>query len=133
MNILEAIQSNLRESWSVESSSKWTKDNPAKGQCSVSAVVVYQYFGGEILKTKVDGSWHFYNKVNGIIYDFTSDQFEKEIEYSDIPSSVEEAESDYTSDQLNHLMITFGSKIKMTLTSHGTGFRKQPLNQCIQR
>ena len=120
MKILETIQSNLRKSWSVESSSKWTKENPAKGQCSVSAVVVYQYFGGEILKTKIDGNWHFYNKINGIIYDFTSDQFEKEIEYSDIPSSVEEAETDYTPDQLHHLMKTFGSKIKMTLTRHNT-------------
>ena len=79
--------------------------------CSCSSIVWWRN-----IKTKVDGSWCFYYKVNGIIYDFTSDQFEKEIEYSDIPSSVEEAETDYTPDQLHHLMKTFGSKIKMTLT-----------------
>ena len=112
MKLLDAIQSALEERWSIESSSKWTKENPAKGQCSVSAVVVYQYFGGEILKTKVDGSWHFYNKVNGRKFDFTSEQFENEIEYSDIHSSVEEAEKDCNPNQIGTLMKTFGLKLK---------------------
>jgi hypothetical protein len=31
----------LFESWSLESSSKWSKDNPAKGQCGVTALVVH--------------------------------------------------------------------------------------------
>lgn len=116
MRIIDVIQSNLRESWSIESSSKWTKENPAKGQCSVTAVVVYQYFGGNILKTDVDGNWHFYNKINGVVCDFTSEQFTEKIEYSDIISSIEDAEKSYTPDQLNHLLKSFGSKIAMTLT-----------------
>jgi len=120
MKLLDSIQSALEESWSIESSSKWTKENPAKGQCSVSAVVVYQYFGGEILKTKIDGRWHFYNKINGIKYDFTSGQFEKEIEYSDILSSVEEAEKDSSPKQIGTLMEAFGSKIEFS-------------SNCIQR
>lgn len=49
----------LLQSWSLQSSSKWTKDNPAKGQCGVTALVVNDLFGGEIMKTKLPGGWHF--------------------------------------------------------------------------
>lgn len=30
----------LRKSWSIHSSSKWSLDNPAKGQCGVTSLVV---------------------------------------------------------------------------------------------
>ena len=45
----------LRRSWSIETSSHWTHDNPASGQCGVTALVVHDKFGGEILKTDVNG------------------------------------------------------------------------------
>ena len=43
----------LTRAWSVETSSKWRRDNPACGQCSVTALVVQDLLGGEILKTNV--------------------------------------------------------------------------------
>lgn len=30
----------LIRAWSIETSSKWTIENPAKGQCGVTAIVV---------------------------------------------------------------------------------------------
>lgn len=45
----------LFQSWSLRSSSKWTKDNPAMGQCGVTALVVNDLIGGEIMKTKLPG------------------------------------------------------------------------------
>ncbi len=41
----------LRKSWSIQSSSKWSVDNPAKGQCGVTSLVVQDILGGEIRKT----------------------------------------------------------------------------------
>jgi len=61
----------LMKVWSIESSSKWTPQNPAKGQCGVTALVVNDIFGGEILKTLTPEGWHFYNKINGQLYDLT--------------------------------------------------------------
>src|SRR6185436_2032868 len=47
----------LRRSWSIETGSGWQPDNPASGQCGVTALVVQDKFGGEILKTDVNGAW----------------------------------------------------------------------------
>lgn len=40
----------LSKTWSLKSSSKWSLDNPAKGQCGVTSLVVNEIFCGEILK-----------------------------------------------------------------------------------
>ncbi|RAS71629.1 hypothetical protein A4R27_26185 [Priestia endophytica] len=42
---IENVRDALYKSWSPESSSKWTRENP-------------------VVKTKCVSSWHFYNKVN---------------------------------------------------------------------
>ena len=60
------ISKALEESWSLNSSSKWKKSNPALGQCGVTALVAHDYLGGEIVKTKVVKQevgelWHYYN------------------------------------------------------------------------
>lgn len=61
----EEIMEVLIKSWSLESSSKWSEDNPAKGQCGVTALVINDLLGGEIKKTKLPDGWHFYNIING--------------------------------------------------------------------
>ncbi|UQW96222.1 hypothetical protein M2M59_09365 [Rummeliibacillus sp. G93] len=93
----------LFKTWSLESSSKWNKENPALGQCGVTALVVNDILGGEINKTKLPGGWHFYNIINGKRYDFTDSQFIEEIIYRDIPSNREEASKDTNEKQYNYL------------------------------
>ncbi|PEY32206.1 hypothetical protein CN354_21415 [Bacillus cereus] len=88
------VQEILMQSWSIETSSKWTLENPAKGQCGVTALVIHDLFGGEIKKSQVGEGWHFYNVINGKQYDFTATQFFEEIAYMDIPSNKEEAFAD---------------------------------------
>jgi hypothetical protein len=48
---MQELSNVLFKVWSIESSSKWTPQNPAKEQCGVTALVVNDIFGGEILKT----------------------------------------------------------------------------------
>ena len=81
----------LRQCWSVESSPQWLPDNPARGQCNVTALVVCDRFGGEILKTPFGSEWHFYNRVAGTVYDLTAEQFAVLPAYLDIPSTRDEA------------------------------------------
>jgi hypothetical protein len=77
---IENVRDALYKSWSLESSSKWTRENPANGQCGVTSLVVNDLLGGEIVKTKCVGGWHFYNKLNGICYDFTEKiNFQKQL------------------------------------------------------
>lgn len=93
----------LFKAWSSQSSSKWSKDNPANGQCGVTSLVVHDLLGGKINKTALPNGWHFYNVVNGTRIDFTSSQFSKEIVYMDVPSNREEAFEDTNEDQYRYL------------------------------
>ncbi|MBU5261828.1 YunG family protein [Bacillus atrophaeus] len=101
----------LTKSWSQKTSSKWTKECPSCGQCSVTALVIQDRYGGSILKTKVGGSWHFYNSINGGVYDFTSDQFPQRIVYQNIPSSRQEAFLDTNEEQYLYLRSAFSQNI----------------------
>jgi hypothetical protein len=105
------LQAALLKSWSKNSSSKWTKDNPAKGQCGVTALVVNDLHGGQISKTLLDEGWHFYNEINEVRYDFTVSQFIEDIRYMNIPSNREEAFLDTNQKQYDSLM----QRVKMHL------------------
>ncbi|MBI3512597.1 MAG: hypothetical protein HY060_00745 [Proteobacteria bacterium] len=84
----------LRAAWSSETGARWRADNPACGQCSVTSLVVHDALGGDILKTDVDGAWHFYNRIAGRRWDLTMSQFERPIGYDDLPSDRAEALAD---------------------------------------
>ncbi|MGE7367828.1 YunG family protein [Neorhizobium sp. NPDC001467] len=96
-------QSTLREAleaaWSIETSSKWQPDNPACGQCSVTALVDQDMRGGEPARTRVEGAWHFYNIVEGKRLDSSASQFAVPVAYSDTIASREEAFCDTLPEQ----------------------------------
>ena len=93
------LREKLRSAWSTETSSKWRPDNLACGQCSVTALVLQDLLGGDILKTSVEGQWHFYNSVDGQRLDLTDTQFEQPLEYQDLPSNRSEALEDTSAQQ----------------------------------
>lgn len=68
-------------------------------QCSVTTLVVQDMMGGDILKTSVEGQWHFYNCIGGERLDLTDTQFEQPIEYQGLPSSRSEALEDTSAEQ----------------------------------
>ena len=61
----------------------WSARNMTCGQCSVTAFLAREIFGGRVLAVVLeDGNKHCYNEVNGTIFDLTSDQFKgKSIAY----------------------------------------------------
>lgn len=94
--VLLAVES----AWSPATSTQWTPNNPARGQCSVTALVLHEMLGGHILKTRVGEAWHFYNELEGERLDLTASQFPAPIAYEDIASDSAEAMSDTTEAQL---------------------------------
>ena len=58
--------------------SKWTKENPAYGQCVPTALLVQHYFGGDIHKYKD----HYFNVIDGEVVDLTASQLTEEFDYS---------------------------------------------------
>lgn len=95
----DELQDLLFNAWSSESSSQWRPENPARGQCGVTALVVQDMTGGEILRTTVDGHSHFYNRINGVRHDFTASQFTSPVVYEDILANREEAMADTNASQ----------------------------------
>ena len=81
----------LLDSWSLKTSGQWLASNPARGQCNVTALLVNEFFGGEILKTPLPEGDHFYNRIDGKRIDLTDSQFEAPVNYRDIASDRSEA------------------------------------------
>jgi len=112
LTFIEDMQDALLNSWSINSSLKWTKDNPAKGQCGVTALVVNDLLGGQIRKTLLSEGWHYYNEINGECYDFTDSQFNEDIKYMDIPSNRDEAFLDTNQEQYDFLNQSVMNNLK---------------------
>ena len=65
---LETCAPRLREGWS--------KDNMTLGQCSITAFLVQDIFGGEVYGISLpNGGFHCYNAVGDVVFDLTSEQF----------------------------------------------------------
>lgn len=76
--ISDELAQAVKQSWSRNTSywaADWSVENPAWGQCAVTALVVQDYVGGDLLGA-TDGSIdHYWNLVDGVEIDLTSEQF----------------------------------------------------------
>jgi len=87
----------LNECWCIETCTprlrnKWNKSNKMCGQCSITAFIVQDIFGGEVYGINTSSGIHCFNKIGDIIFDLTSEQFENtnELQYTlDNPQSRE--------------------------------------------
>lgn len=60
--------------------SEWSKDNVTLGQCSITAFLVQDIFGGDVYGIKrPGGNYHCYNVVGDVVFDLTSEQFGDEV------------------------------------------------------
>lgn len=68
---------------------EWSIHNMTLGQCSITAFLAQDIFGGEVYgMTTESGGIHCYNVVDGIAFDLTSEQFgekAKELCYDNNP------------------------------------------------
>ncbi len=71
---------------------KWSPDNPTLGQCSITAFLVQEIFGGKVLGVlRPGGNYHCFNQVGTAIFDLTSEQFGNEVlDYSNAPEQLRE-------------------------------------------
>ena len=70
----------------------WTPENKTLGQCSITAFLVQDIFGGKVYGIlRPGGNYHCYNDVNGHIFDLTSEQFGDEtLSYKNNPEQFRE-------------------------------------------
>lgn len=70
----------------------WGKDNMTLGQCSITAFLVQDIFGGKVYGIpREGGNFHCYNVVGDRTFDLTSEQFKDEVlDYSNNPEQFRE-------------------------------------------
>ena len=110
MDGADELRRRLASAWSPRTASTWTPANPAKGQCSVTAIAVQRIAGGDILKTPTPDGLHFYNRIGGVRFDFTAGQFAQSPEYRDLPSDADDALSDTSPEQVAALLEALGER-----------------------
>ncbi|MDX6666145.1 MAG: hypothetical protein QOG68_2351 [Solirubrobacteraceae bacterium] len=79
---LAELETAIRAAWDRDTSDdpdEWTPEWPTRGQCAVTAHVVRELFGGEILVARVTPSineHHLWNRLpSGVELDLTLEQF----------------------------------------------------------
>lgn len=70
----------------------WSEENKTLGQCSITAFLVQDIFGGRVYGIpRSGGNYHCYNEVDGHIFDLTSEQFGDEVlSYENNPEQLRE-------------------------------------------
>jgi len=83
---LAQLEQAIRESWSADLSEDpedWSPENPARGQCDITSLVVHDFVGGEVVAAGVflDGERvesHMWNRLSsGVEIDLTREQFRR--------------------------------------------------------
>ncbi|MGW2087821.1 YunG family protein [Streptomyces sp. NPDC001880] len=83
------LEQAIRNGWGADTTTPehrpdWTPDNPARDQCGVTALVVHDLLGGDLIRGEVhvDGErvdYHWWNRLGmGIEVDLTREQFAPE-------------------------------------------------------
>lgn len=87
----------LSEIWSAETCAprmrkEWTPENKTLGQCSITAFLAQDIFGGKVYGVPLpDGNFHCYNVVGDCRFDLTSEQFgDKILRYERSPEQFRE-------------------------------------------
>lgn len=71
---------------------KWSKDNPTLGQCSITAFLAQDIFGGKVYGIlRPGGNYHCYNVIGDCVFDLTSEQFgDEKLCYENNPEQLRE-------------------------------------------
>jgi len=99
---------------------QWTADNPTLGQCSVTAFLAQDLFGGKVYGVPLgDGNYHCYNVAGGCLFDLTSEQFgDTVLNYSGNPEQSRDAHFAKAEKKERYLLLKQRLKEKQHAESH---------------
>ena len=97
LNEVKELYDDLLHVWSEETCAprmrdRWSRENPTCGQCSITAFLVQDLLGGKVFGVPLgDGNFHCFNRVDGVTFDLTSEQFgDKKLSYDGCPEQFRE-------------------------------------------
>jgi hypothetical protein len=87
----------LSEIWCAETCaprmrSDWSPENKTLGQCSITAFLLQDLYGGKVFGVPLGaGNYHCFNVVGDCVFDLTSEQFgDRKLNYTDCPEQFRE-------------------------------------------
>jgi hypothetical protein len=104
------VQEALNNTWISENNPGRARSNPANGQDSLISNLIFDIFGGEILKTHKKKGWHFYNRINGERIDFSrseTDISSKDYHFEDLPSTPDETHNYFDQIDYSTFLVRF--------------------------
>ena len=71
----------IKACWDAETSNDrtcWREDVRAYGQCAITALIVQDRFGGELMRGEFEAGSHYWNRLpDGVEIDLTASQFDR--------------------------------------------------------
>jgi hypothetical protein len=104
------VQKALNQTWSMDDYAGYNSDMTSDSHSSATSRLIYDVFGGEILKTHLKKGWHFYNRIDGERLDFTissNGKSSRVIPFEDIPSSPDETYNYFQEDDYSTQFLRF--------------------------
>jgi hypothetical protein len=104
------VQQALNQAWDLENIPGSMTNKRTVGQSRTISRLIYEIFGGEILKTHMKKDWHFYNRIDGKRVDFTGSEIVKssrDNRFGDIPSTPDETYNYFEQEDYTTFFIRF--------------------------
>src|SRR5262245_5726578 len=118
MSDLEAA---LAQAWSRATSAdpaNWSQENPAWGQCAVTALLVQDYLGGTLRRAQVGDISHYWNVLpSGEEVDLTRHQFPEGVEFQNAAPRTREYVASYPESVRRYKKLSWAVRRHLTLTS----------------
>ena len=80
----------LEKSWGKDTAyhkdaPNWTAENPALGQCAITALLFNEFFGGQIFSgVSETGIVHYWNELSGVKVDLTKQKFKNNLTFGNV-------------------------------------------------
>jgi hypothetical protein len=110
-----SVQKALKQTLALNENPGYKSDKTSDGQSSIISRLIYDIFGGEILKTHKKEGWHFYNRIEGNRIDFTPLKKVKSLKgnrFEDLPSNPDEAHNYFEQDDYSIFFERFISSFE---------------------
>ncbi|MBQ6595895.1 MAG: hypothetical protein IJH78_09580 [Clostridia bacterium] len=100
---------------------KWSPEDPTLGQCSITAFLAQDIFGGKVRGVLLgDGNFHCFNTVEGTAFDLTSGQFAGQVlKYDDAPEQSREVH--FAKEEKRRRYELLAARLRAYLAGRGDG------------
>lgn len=125
----KVVKKALKKTWALDGSPGNVSDKHVYVMSSVTSRLIYDIFGGEILKTHKKKDWHFYNRINGERIDFTRSEMVKssrDNRFEDLPSTPAETDNYFAQEDYSTFSIRF-----IRAFEEAVGLKKHRINLAL--